>query len=594
MTAHISEDKIAEVKHAIDIVDVISEYVMLKKAGKNYTGLCPFHSEKTPSFSVSPEKQIFHCFGCGTGGNVFSFLMKNGGMSFPEAVKILARRCGVDIPDRRMTPEQKKIIGERDRLVEINKMAMAFYARTLNDGQRSTKAIEYIKKRGFEPDFIKKFNIGYAPAGWDNLLNFLANKQISLSLVERAGLIVSRENGSGFYDRFRDRIIFPIIDVNSRVIGFGGRVFGDELPKYLNSPETPLYNKRRSLFGLNAARQKCRSTGSVFIVEGYLDMLALYQHGIENVVATLGTALTPEHVRLLKGYAGRAILVYDSDEAGINAARRSIPVFEKGFMDAQILVLPAGYDPDSYVFEFGRDAFEKAASGALGVISFLIDAAVKKYGLSTEGKIRIVSEMSPSLAVVDDAVARSLYIKELAEQIGIDELTVLDKVRSLSGKRNDNKGSVNANNSMAALMASSRLERQITAMMIQFPEILPEVISRGVVELFQDKRLQSIGRLILDFQAGEIMQATDLMDRIVDQEMKQLVASLAISDESWNREGCLKLMDQFGEVSQGDYEKQLTSQIKEAEKKDDQVLLMKLLGEKQKMANKKLQQRACS
>ena len=297
MATFIPEDKITAIKNSADIVEIISESVVLKKAGKNHLGLCPFHAEKIPSFTVNSEKQIFYCFGCGEGGNIFSFLMKKEGLSFPEAAERLARRCGIEIPTKRMSPEQKKRMNERENLFAINRQAMDFFQQSLRDSAAGKNAMEYLNNRGIKKETINSFCLGYAPAEWDKLVNFFSEKRISPALAEKSGLIVPRKGKSGYYDRFRDRIIFPIFDESRQVIGFGGRVLDDSMPKYLNSPETPLYNKSRSLYGLHSAKEKCRESHSVFIVEGYFDLLALHQHGIQNSVATLGTSLTHEHVR---------------------------------------------------------------------------------------------------------------------------------------------------------------------------------------------------------------------------------------------------------------------------------------------------------
>jgi DNA primase len=331
----IPEDKISEIKNAADIVDIISETVLLKKAGRNFLGLCPFHSEKTPSFTVSPEKQIFYCFGCGAGGNVFSFLMKHESLTFPEAARALAKRYGITIPTKTLSPEQRRKIGQKESLLDLNKQAMDFFHHELLSSVAGKQALSYLSKRGISEETIDQFNLGYAPKGWDNLLRFFTKMRIRPGLLEISGLVAARKNSSGFYDRFRDRIIFPIFDVNMEVVGFGGRVMDNSEPKYLNSPETSVYNKSRTLYGLHRARDKCRTDDKVFIVEGYLDLLALHQHGIENSVATLGTALTAEHIRMLARYTRRMVLVYDSDEAGIKSAYRCIETFWKEHVDFQ-------------------------------------------------------------------------------------------------------------------------------------------------------------------------------------------------------------------------------------------------------------------
>ncbi len=578
MATFIPEDKITAIKNSADIVEIISESVLLKKAGKNYLGLCPFHSEKTPSFTVSPEKQIFYCFGCGEGGNIFSFLMKKEGLAFPEAARMLARRCGIEIPTREMSPEQKRRMSERESLLAINRQAMDFFRHRLLDSTAEKNAMAYLNTRGIKKEIIDSFCLGYAPTGWDNLAKFFTEKKISHTLAEKSGLIVPRKSKSGFYDRFRDRIIFPIFDVGRQVIGFGGRILDDTLPKYLNSPETPLYNKSRSLYGLHYAKEKCRESNSVFIVEGYFDLIALHQHGILNSVATLGTSLTHEHVRILRGFigkTGKVVLVYDSDAAGIKAAQRSIPVFDKGFVDAQILVLPTGYDPDSYLFEFGSDAFLNAVSGAQGVMPFLIDSAMKKHGLSIEGKIRIISDLKEPLSSINDSVARSLYIKELAERIGIDEIAVLEKIREKTDGKVTRQTSIQKK--------GSRFERQIIAMMLQFPKILPEISKRNVLDLFEDQTLKSIGENILRNPSYSNGQVSEIINLINDKEKMNIAASLAIEEDYWDFEGCLRLLTQFV-ASRNRREDNLLKKIQAAEENNNQELLLKLLKEKQVQA----------
>jgi DNA primase len=620
----IPEEKISEIKNAADIVDVVSESVLLKKAGKNYMGLCPFHSEKTPSFTVSPDKQIFHCFGCSTGGNVFSFLMKQEGFSFPEAARHLAKRYGVDIPHKPLSPEQKKKISERESLLDINRRAGGFYHQALLNSAEGQQAKSYLSKRGISQKTIVDFKLGYAHDGWDHLLKFFSNKRVSPILLEKSGLILPRKNKSGHYDRFRNRVIFPIVDVNTQVVGFGGRVLDDALPKYLNSPETAIYNKSRSLYGIHRAKDKCRAAGTVFIVEGYLDLLALHQHGIENSVATLGTALTADHVKMLTRYARRMVLVYDSDEAGIRSAQRCIETFWKEHVDfrredvysedkadTHILVLPAGHDPDSYIFEQGPEAFMAAASESPGIITFLMDCAVRKHGLTTEGKIRVISELQEPLAAINDQIAQAIYIQQLAERIGIAESAVLERIRAVAARQSrattfaDQKGSpastlpkreVAETNSRvqgpSGANAGIRFERQIIAMMLQFPEILPEISRLSVLKYFENNELESIGNVVLKFNPSTVVQVSELISKIENEAQQTLIASLAIEDESWNKKGCLRLLGKFVDtrhkLRSGSL---LEEQIKAAEKSNDHALLLTLLNKKQKMAERSERQK---
>jgi DNA primase len=603
LTIYIPEEKVSEIKNAADIVDVVSEVVILKKTGKNYVGLCPFHSEKTPSFTVSPEKQIFYCFGCTVGGNVFSFLMKHDGISFPDAAKILARRYGIDIPTRKISQQQKQQMSQRESLLAVNRQAMEFFKKELLEKTSGKRAIEYLKKRGMSKEIIASFNLGYTPEGWDKIVKFFSKKKISLSIVEKAGLIVSREKKVGFYDRFRGRIIFPIFDLNMQVIGFGGRVMDDSMPKYLNSPETPIYNKSRSLYGLHLAKIKCRESEKVYIVEGYFDLLALHQHGLQNSVATLGTSLTPDHVKILRGFIGKdgkIILVFDSDDAGVKAVMRSIGIFMRAEVDASIIVLPQGYDPDSYIFEFGYESFLDTDSKAKSLMSFLIDSAVKKHGLSIEGKIRVISELNEPLASISDNVARSLYIKELAESINIDESVVREKIRKISVRKKDrSKRSTWSNNDLARSQHKTgasdnvqgkalkgkwdRLERQIITMMLQFPQILSKISERDIINLFEDNDLKSIGQLLMKYKKRPEIRVSDIMNLIEDKEQRDMVASLAIGEDIWNHEACLGIINRFESIRKKN-KNTLIDKIKAAEKNNDVELIDKLLNQKQKLA----------
>jgi DNA primase len=624
LAVFIPEEKISEIKNAADIVDIVSEAVLLKKAGKNHLGLCPFHSEKTPSFTVSPDKQIFYCFGCGSGGNVFSFLMKQEGLSFPEAARRLGKRYGIDIPDRPLSSEQKKKIGERESLFDINRRAMEFYHQTLKDSGAGQVARTYLEKRGISQKTIDDFKLGYARDGWDHLLNFFSKKHISPLLLEKSGLVLPKKNKSGYYDRFRNRIIFPIYDASMQVVGFGGRVLDDALPKYLNSPETPVYNKRRSLYGIQRAKEKCRSAGTAFIVEGYLDVLALHQHGVENSVATLGTALTSDHIRFLTRFAGRMILVYDSDDAGIRSAKRCVETFWKEHVDfrrqdvfreenadTHILVLPAGHDPDSFIFDQGPESFLKAAANAPGIITFLMNCAIDKHGLSTEGKVRIIKEMQEPLAAINDRVAQSLYIQQLAERIGIAENAVLERISEVSAQKSKivsaengppgSAGPVHRSGSREAdsgsrrsstVATGNRFERQIVAMMLQFPDILPEVNRLNTLNYFENDALIHIGENILKSNLASTDQVSELMSRVDSEQDQTLIASLAMGDESWNMKGCRRLLGKFVDNGQKLRDRGvLEEQIKTAEKNNDHGLLLKLLSQKQKMAERSERQK---
>ncbi|MBL0732588.1 MAG: DNA primase [Desulfosarcina sp.] len=590
MAQHIPKEKISEIISASDIVDVVSDAVALKKAGRTYKGLCPFHSEKTPSFTVNREKQLFYCHGCHEGGNVFNFLMKHNGLSFPDSVRMLAARYGIDIPDRPMSASQKRIVSEREAFIALNSDACDFFQKSLLESNKGKKALFYLNKRGISQETINNFRLGYVPGGWDNLATYFLKNKKSLNLVEKIGLIIPKKESRGFYDRFRDRIIFPIIDTNSRITGFGGRVMDDSKPKYLNSPETVLYNKSRSLYGINMAKNECRKTGTVYIVEGYFDLIALYQHGIKNVVATLGTAMTLEHLQILKGFVGQngmIVLVYDSDEAGAKAAQRSIEIFDKGYVDARILKLPEGYDPDSYIFEFGKESFLQASSRALAVIPFLIESAEKKYGLSTEGKIRIITELSKKLASVNDNVVRSIYIRELAERTGINEMAILERIRQTikkghaqfnrrfkqSGDNGKTSGSDNWNR------REFRAERHIISMMLQFPDILPEISEQNVLEYFEDSSLKSVGKILLQQMGDAGKNISEIITFVDDKVEKSIITSLALKKEAWDLNARTRMIIRFVDSRRNNRNHFILKRVKQAEENNNDELLLKSLME---------------
>ncbi|WDP88348.1 MAG: DNA primase [Desulfobacter sp.] len=530
----IPEDKISEVLNASDIVDVVSEAVILKRSGRNYFGLCPFHSEKTPSFSVNPEKQIFHCFGCSAGGNALSFIMKYHGISFPEAVRMLARKYNIVVETQEMNPAQRKEVQIRESLFRLNKRVMAFYSEKMEESRADTGVKGYLERRGMTAETIETFKLGYSPDDWDAVVTLFKKEKLSRNIAVNSGLVLPRKSGNGFYDRFRNRLMFPIFDINMQVAGFGGRVMDDGMPKYMNSPETPVYSKSRILYGLHAAKTECRKQGKVFIVEGYFDFLSLFQHGIKNTVASLGTALTREHVRILKGYAGQMVLVFDSDDAGVNAAKRSIDIFVNEGIDTRILVLPGKNDPDSFVMSQGREAFLALADKAQTVLQFLLQLAMETHGASVEGRIKILDEMKGHLAQLSNSALRSLHVRELAETLNIDEKAVLEKVReAVSGQNRQKVPLVPAEETeVMQILESDPREKQILAMMLHHPDLIPEVIEKKVIDAFNSQDLKSLAMLIVDTPRDCENFVTAVMARIGSTKGQEDIAAMAMEDFS--------------------------------------------------------------
>ncbi len=444
-----------EIKDRLDIVEVIQTYVPLKKAGRSYKGLCPFHAEKTPSFVVFPETGTWHCFGaCGTGGDVFSFIMKRENLDFGEALQLLARRAGVELEPR--SPQAAEADRRLDLLRQISQAAATYFHHLLLNSDEAARARAYLERRGLDRETIERFQVGYALDQWDSLLRYLTSKGYALADVHEAGLIVEREDGSGYYDRFRGRIVFPIRDDRGRTIGFGGRVLGDGMPKYLNSPQTPLFDKSSVLFGLDLAKAGIRTVGEAIIVEGYMDVLMAHQHGISNVVAQMGTALTEAQLKLLKRHTKRFVLALDSDVAGDQATLRGldlarevmdrevVPVptpqglirFEERLAaDICIVSLPPGHDPDDVIRE-SPSRWAQLIAQAKPVMEYYFDALTADLDLSTaKGKAEAVQALGPLVADVGDRVQRTHYLQQLARMVQVDERSLWQQIRQTGGRR---------------------------------------------------------------------------------------------------------------------------------------------------------------
>ena len=412
----IPEKIIDQIQDRINIVDVISHYIPLKKAGRNYKATCPFHNEKTPSFVVSPDKQIYHCFGCGAGGNVFSFVMRHENLQFPEAVEMLADKAGIVLP--RGIGQREETTSFANQLYSINEAACRFFQTCLANNDAAN---EYLRSRGLGEETIRKFKIGCAPDAWEALLNFFKNKGVSANILEKAGLVIANDKG-GHYDRFRNRIIFPIVDLKDRVLGFGARVLDASLPKYINSPETVVYSKGRNLYGLNLSKEYIKKEGYALVVEGYLDFIVPYQAGVGNIIATLGTALTADQIKLLKRFANTVIMVYDPDEAGEAASLRNLDLFISEDVNVYIAELSDGLDPDGYIRKFGAEDFLKLIKASKNIFEYKLDKLSQRFDITTtHGKANIANNMLPTISRINNAVLKSSLVKKLAERLAVDE-----------------------------------------------------------------------------------------------------------------------------------------------------------------------------
>ena len=409
------EEIVEEVRARNDIVDVIGSYISLKKKGANYMGLCPFHNERTPSFSVGQDKQLYHCFGCGVGGNVYTFIMEYENYTFVEALKHLADRAGIDLPEEEQSPEQKRRRSQRARILDINKEAATFYYYQLY-AEEGKYGLDYLLDRGLSEETIKKFGLGYSDKTGNSLYKYFKNKGYEDGILKEAGLFSFKDRE--VYDRFWNRVMFPIMDVNNRVIGFGGRVMGQGEPKYLNSPETKVFDKSRNLYGLNFARRSRES--NIIICEGYTDVMALHQAGFTNAVASLGTAFTSQQASLLKRYTSEILLCYDSDGAGIKASLRAIEILRETGLNTKVIDLTPYKDPDDCIKEEGIEGFEKRIERAQNAFIFEIKQLEKNYDLNDPAsKTEFFNEVAKKLLIFTESIERNSYTESIARNYSI-------------------------------------------------------------------------------------------------------------------------------------------------------------------------------
>lgn len=410
-----SEEQIEEVRSRSDIVSVIGRYVRLKRAGSGYTGLCPFHNEKTPSFHVNPARQMYKCFGCGVGGNVLTFVMEYENLTFPEAMEMLAQEAGIELPKQELTAQQKQQESLRQTLLEINKKAARYYFALLKS-PRGKPGYDYLTGRGLSDETILHFGLGYAGQGGGELYQYMKKEGYSDSVLKETGLFKMDERGA--YDKFWNRVMFPIMDANNRVIGFGGRVMGDAKPKYLNSPETKIFDKSRNLFGLNYAKRGKRS--NMILCEGYMDVIALHQAGFTNAVASLGTAFTEQQANLIRRYTDEVLLTYDSDGAGIKAAMRAIPMLRRAGITGKVIHMEPYKDPDEFIKNLGAEEFEKRMEEAQNSFFFEIEVIKKNYSMSDpEQKTKFIHETARKLLVFEDKIQRDNYLEAVAARYNI-------------------------------------------------------------------------------------------------------------------------------------------------------------------------------
>ena len=525
-----SDDIIEEVRMKNDIVDVVSQYVKLNRRGNTYFGLCPFHNEKTPSFSVTPSKQMYYCFGCGAGGNVYNFVMEYENYTFGEALQHLADRAGVQLPKIEYSREAREKAEKRATLLEINKLAASYFYYQLRR-ENGSQAYAYLINRGVSEDTIKKFGLGYSDKYSDDLYKFLKSKNYSDDLLRESGLFNVDER-HGMYDKFWNRVIFPIMDVNNRVIGFGGRVMGDGKPKYLNSPETKIFDKSRNLYGLNIARTTRKNY--LILCEGYMDVISMHQAGFTNAVASLGTALTSGHASLLKRYTQEVLLLYDSDDAGVRAALRAIPILREAGITSRVVSLKPHKDPDEFIKALGGEEFEKRLERAMDSFMFRIHMAQKEFAMEEpQGQNRFFERCAQMLLELSDELERNLYIEAIVKDYrgyGISVEDLRKRVNTLALKGTPAEQRVQPKTTGAQPKkkdsASEKAQKLMLTWLVTYPGIFDTVVryiqpSDFVVPLYR----QVAEMLYQQHEEGDVNPAR-LMNAFVDSEEQREVSSL--------------------------------------------------------------------
>ena len=578
------DSKIEEIKSRIDIVELASEYLTLKKVGRNYTGLCPFHQEKTPSFTVNREKQMFYCFGCGEGGNAITLLMKIANMTFPEAIKSLAEKTGVILPLRLVNKDGSQKDSLRDEITGLNLKAAQQFSHNLNSSAGKV-AREYLQSRGISEEAIKHFRLGFAPDTWRSLTDYIEGSGSSLKLAEQAGLIVAGKDES-FYDRFRGRLIFPIENVFGEIVAFGGRIVEKGEPKYLNSPESSVYIKGKNLYGLNKAKEKIRKQGFALIVEGYLDLISLWNAGISNVVATLGTALTREHLELLRRYTLNVVALFDPDEAGKKALDRSLELFLSMNMHAKALILPDGCDPDDYVKKYGKEKLDKLIELAPAISDYYIENVLGN-GKTFEENRDVVKTATEFIGKISDEIEKNLFIKRVAEKLGIPQELLKKEIHKkdvqLKPKGGSQKKTIDAH--------IDPVEVHLIRLLLEYPQKTTYVESEKVLDFFLHPELKHLGEKIVEaykllgfVDINVILSADD--DRPLREKIYKLSIEAPPTDDAMVEKNFTDNIRRIKEKWYKDQHRQLKLKLARAQESGNEEILSILLYEKKELIKK--------
>jgi len=575
----IPDEIVARIIEKSDIVETISVYVPLKQVGRNFKANCPFHNEKTPSFVVNPDKQIFHCFGCGAGGNVVSFIMKQDRLEFPEAIRLLAEKANIQIPQQ--TSTDKSAVSMKNELLKVCDAALQYFHKNLlfDKSSDAQKARDYLKNRKVSLDTVKQFQLGYVPQAWDSLLSYLRNAGFSIGVIEKAGLIIARDNRDGYYDRFRNRIIFPIFDVKSQSIAFGARTMESNEVKYINSPETPLYTKGQHVYGLHLAKQAISQKDFVIIVEGYMDCLTPYQAGVQNIVASLGTALTIDQIRLLRRYTRNVVFLYDMDAAGEAAMMRSLDTLIEEGMSVKVASLTEGQDPDSFVREAGVDAFYENVARALTVFDYKLKVLSGRYDAnSVEGKAKITAEMLPTIKRFDDAVIRAGYLERLSKEINIPQHAITTEFKKIEAKKDFTKPAA----PQVVQEQYRMVEMSILKLLLEEETFISQTKEQVPLNNFQDTKVRQVISRIYDlFDQGISVSGINLISSFEDDDTQKMVSRL-LADETLAGDKNKVHRDYVNRIKKNRIDLQIKSlmkQISESEHLENQSELENLLTE---------------
>ncbi|WLR60574.1 DNA primase [Guptibacillus hwajinpoensis] len=543
MSGRIPEEKIEAIRKSTDIVDVISDYVQLKKQGRNFFGLCPFHGESTPSFSVAPDKQIYHCFGCGAGGNAFSFLMEIEGYNFIEAVEALGQKSGIELPEVQDNQNSNsKTTSENEVIYKAHDFLAKLYNHCMVKTPEGEKARDYLSERGFTNEMIEKFQLGFAPDSWDYATGYLEKRNYPIEKIANAGLLAKREFDGKYFDRFRNRIMFPIWDPKGRPVAFGGRILGEGEPKYLNSPETKLFQKGKFLYGFHLTRSSIRLKDQAILLEGYVDVITAYGNGVQNVVASLGTALTKDQAKLLRRQTESVVICYDSDKAGINAAIRAADELVQAGCYVRIAKMPNGLDPDDYIRTYGAERFEKDVIGAAStVMAFKMEVFRSGKNLSDEGeRIRYIEEVLKEISGLSNPVERDHYLRQLSEEFSLSLDALKQQVTQFykEGKKSkDNAPPKRDNNARKNFYVKKKLlpafqnsERILLAYMMRDLDVA-EKVQEEVGGSFNIDEHSAIAAYLYSFYAnGHEADISQFMEQLTDPNLVKIASELAMMD----------------------------------------------------------------